>query len=182
MISIYTKCSKTCLSTKLKVKHKKRGQHPLSCPFTKEILFNSCFAHKTNPRNMTPPFFWATFGTFVQVVELEEGTLGLQRPIIFNQSLSSTIHGPLPSKRAKCPSSPQNPSPKVTSSPQKVTFWPFQASHLACRGWVRSSKVSSRPPKARHHHSECGPLASNLWDSSPMEAQARLVPPKLSTT
>jgi hypothetical protein len=44
-----------------------------------------------------------------------------------------------------------------------------------------SSKVSSRPPKASHHDTACGPLASNLWASSPMEAQARLVPTKLST-
>jgi hypothetical protein len=42
-------------------------------------------------------------------------------------------------------------------------------------------KVSSRPPKASHHDPTCGPLASNLWASSPMEAQTRLVPPKLST-
>jgi hypothetical protein len=42
-------------------------------------------------------------------------------------------------------------------------------------------KVSSGPPKASHHDSTCGPLASNLWASKPMEAQARLVPPKLST-
>jgi hypothetical protein len=43
-----------------------------------------------------------------------------------------------------------------------------------------SSMMSSRPPKAIHHDLECGPLPSNLWDSSPMEVQARLVPPKLS--
>jgi hypothetical protein len=43
-----------------------------------------------------------------------------------------------------------------------------------------SSKVSSRPPKVSHHDLACGPLASNLWASSPMAAQARLVPPKLS--
>jgi hypothetical protein len=115
---------------------------------------------------------------------LDKGALGLQRPIFFNQILSSMIHGPLPPKGAKCPSkhtSPPQPSPRVMSSPQKVTFWPFQASRLACRGWVRFSKVSSRPPKACHHHPECGPLASNLWDSSPMEAQARLALPKQST-
>jgi hypothetical protein len=41
LISIYTKCSKTCFS-----KHKIRGQKSLSCPFTKIILFNSYFAHK----------------------------------------------------------------------------------------------------------------------------------------
>jgi hypothetical protein len=41
--------------------------------------------------------------------------------------------------------------------------------------------VSSRPPKVIHSDSTYGPLASNLWDSSPMEAQDRLVPPKLST-
>jgi hypothetical protein len=44
-----------------------------------------------------------------------------------------------------------------------------------------SSKVSSRPPKESHRDLACGPLASNPWASSPMEAQARLVPPKLST-
>jgi hypothetical protein len=64
MISIYTKCPKTCLSTKLRVKHKIRGQQPLSCSFTKVILFNCYFAHKRNPRNMTSSFFWSTFGTF----------------------------------------------------------------------------------------------------------------------
>jgi hypothetical protein len=44
-----------------------------------------------------------------------------------------------------------------------------------------SSKVFSRPPKASHHDPTCGPLASNVWASSSMEVQARLVPPKLST-
>ena len=43
------------------------------------------------------------------------------------------------------------------------------------------SMVSSKPPKETHHDPACGPLASNLWASSPMEAQARLVSPKLST-
>jgi hypothetical protein len=43
------------------------------------------------------------------------------------------------------------------------------------------SKVSSRPPNKTHNDPACGPLTSNLWDSSPMEAQAMLVPPKLST-
>jgi hypothetical protein len=117
LISIYTKCPKTCLSTKLRVKHKIRDQQPLSCPFTKVILFNSYFAHKRNPRNMTSSFFWAMFGTFGQVAELEKGNLGLQRPIIFKQILSSTIHGPLSSKHAKCLQSPPNPSLRVTSSP-----------------------------------------------------------------
>jgi hypothetical protein len=129
---------------------------------------------------MMSPFFWITFGTFGQVFELEKGTLSLQRPIVFNQNLSFMIHGPLPLKRDKCPSSPPNPSPyRVTSSPQKLMFWPFQEI-CACRGWVRSSKVSCRPPKACIHYPECGPLASNLWTSIPMEAQARLVLPKLS--
>jgi hypothetical protein len=44
-----------------------------------------------------------------------------------------------------------------------------------------STKVSSRPPKESHHDLACGPLASKLWASSPMEAQDSLVPPKLST-
>jgi hypothetical protein len=44
-----------------------------------------------------------------------------------------------------------------------------------------SSKVSSKPPKSSHHDLTCGPLASNLWALSPVEAQDRIVPPKLST-
>jgi hypothetical protein len=44
-----------------------------------------------------------------------------------------------------------------------------------------SSKVSSSPPKASYLDLACGPLESNLWASIPMEAQARLVPPKMST-
>jgi hypothetical protein len=130
---------------------------------------------------MTSPLFWATFGTFGQVVELEKGALGLQRPIVFNQTFLPRSMGLFLQNVPSIHQSPPNPSPRVTSSPQKVTFWPFQASRLACRGWARSSKVSSRPPKACHHHPECGPLVSNLWASSPMEAQARLVLPKLST-
>jgi hypothetical protein len=75
------------------------------------------------------PLFWETFGTFCQVIELEKGALGLQRKISFNQILSSMIHGPIPPKSAKFPSkhtSPPQPNPRVTSSPQKVTFWPFK--------------------------------------------------------
>jgi hypothetical protein len=34
---------------------------------------------------MMSPLFWATFGTFRQVIELEKGELGLQRPIVFKQ-------------------------------------------------------------------------------------------------
>jgi hypothetical protein len=41
--------------------------------------------------------------------------------------------------------------------------------------------VYYRPPKASHRDMTCGPLSSNLWDSSPMEAQDRLVPPKVFT-
>ena len=124
------------------------------------------------------------FDTFIQVVELEKGALGLQSPIVLNQIFSSMIHGPLHLKSSRFPSkhtSPPQAIPRVTSSPQKVTFFPFQASCLACRGSERSSKVSSRPPKACNHHPECGPLASNMWASIPKEAQARLVLPKLSS-
>jgi hypothetical protein len=119
MISIYTKCPKTCLSKKIRVKHKIRGQHPLSFPFTKVKvkLFNSYFAHKRNPRNMMSSLFWATFGTFGQVVELEKENIGLQRPIVFKKILYCMIHVPLPSKLSKCPHPPPNPSPRVTSSP-----------------------------------------------------------------
>jgi hypothetical protein len=41
--------------------------------------------------------------------------------------------------------------------------------------------MSSRPPKASHRDLACGALESTLWASSIVEAQARLVPPKLST-
>jgi hypothetical protein len=44
-----------------------------------------------------------------------------------------------------------------------------------------SSKVSFMPPKESHQDLVCGPLASKLWNSSPMEAEARLVPKKIST-
>jgi hypothetical protein len=98
LIYIYTKCPKTCLSTKLRVKHKIRGQKPLYFPFTKVILFNSYFSHKRNPRNMMLPFFWETFGNFGQVVEVEKGELDLQRPIVFKLKISSMIHGHLPQK------------------------------------------------------------------------------------
>jgi hypothetical protein len=117
------------------------------------------------------------FGTFCQVVELEKQSLGLQRPIIFNQILYSTIHESLPPKSSKCPSkhtSPPQPSLRVTSSPQKVTFCPFQASRLACRGWVRSSKVSSRPPKVYHYHPTCGPGYPNCGLQSPRNPKVGL--------
>jgi hypothetical protein len=68
MISIYTKCSKTCLSTKLRVKHKIRGQQPLPFPFTKVILFNSYFAHKRNPRNMMSPLFGQRLALLVKLL------------------------------------------------------------------------------------------------------------------
>ena len=99
-----------------------RGQQPLYLPFTKMLLFNSYFAHKRNPRNMTSPSFWATFGNFGQVVELEKERIGLQRPIVFNKDVYSLIHGHIPSKCAKCPSSPPNPSPKWRQAPK---WWPF---------------------------------------------------------
>jgi hypothetical protein len=41
--------------------------------------------------------------------------------------------------------------------------------------------VSSQASKGNTHHSACGPLVSILWASCPMEAQARLVLPKLVT-
>jgi hypothetical protein len=100
------------LSKKFRVKQKIRGQQPLYFLFTKMILFNSYFAHKINPRNMASPSFGAMFVTFGQVVEEEKERIGLQRPIVFNKDVYSLIHGPLPSKCAKCPSSPPNPSPK----------------------------------------------------------------------
>jgi hypothetical protein len=84
------------------VKNKKISQKTLSFTFTKIILFNSYFAHKRNPRNMMSPSFWETFGTFDQFVDLEKGNLGLQRPIVFKQIISSMIHGTLPSKWSKC--------------------------------------------------------------------------------
>jgi hypothetical protein len=84
LIYIYTKSYKICLSTKIRVKHKIMGKQPLSFTFTKIILFNAYFAHKRNPRNIMSPTFWETFGTFGQVVELENERICLQSPIVFN--------------------------------------------------------------------------------------------------
>jgi hypothetical protein len=78
------KSSKHSFSTILRVKQNTRVKHPLSFSFTKIILFNSYFSHKRNPKNMTSPLFWAMFGTFGQVVELEKGKIGLQRKMVFN--------------------------------------------------------------------------------------------------
>ena len=175
------KSSKHSLSTKLRVNHKKRGKHPLSFPFTKIILFNSYFAHKINPRNMASPSFGAMFVTFGQVVEEEKERIGLQRPIVFNQDVSSTIHGPLPSKRAKCPSSPPNPSPRWCQAPKRWHFASFKEVVWHVGGGQGPPRCPLSLQRACHRHPECGPLASNLWASSPMEAQTRLVLPKLST-
>jgi hypothetical protein len=41
--------------------------------------------------------------------------------------------------------------------------------------------VSLKPPKEIPSSSGVWAMVSNLWDSCPKEAQARLVPPKLST-
>jgi hypothetical protein len=103
MIYIYTKCFKHSLSTKVRVKHNMRGQQPLFFSFTKITIFNSYFAHKRNPKNMMSPPYWATFGTFGQVVELEKEKLGLQRPMVFIPCLSSMVQGFFPPKRAKYP-------------------------------------------------------------------------------
>jgi hypothetical protein len=44
------------------------------------------------------------------------------------------------------------------------------------------SKSSLRHSKFDFSHSACGPLASDPWACSPMEAQARLALPKVSTS
>ena len=65
--------------------------------------------------------------------------------------------------------------------PLGVTFFLSQEKRLACGGQDTSFKSSSRTFNFYLPHRACGPLASNLWACSPMEAQARLVLPKLST-
>ena len=61
------------------------------------------------------------------------------------------------------------------------TCFPSWENCLARNGWARLSKSSSRSSKSSLFHLACGPLTSNQWACSPMEAQARLVLPKLST-
>jgi hypothetical protein len=41
--------------------------------------------------------------------------------------------------------------------------------------------MPSKPPKSYLYDPVCGPKTSNLWAPCPMEAQARLVLPKLAT-
>jgi hypothetical protein len=53
--------------------------------------------------------------------------------------------------------------------------------YLVYYSWVRSSTSSSKSSYLHLCDPTCGPLASNLWACSPMEAQARLVLPKLFT-
>jgi hypothetical protein len=76
---------------------------------------------------------------------------------------------------------PPNPTPKYDIKLKRKTFCPSWANCLACEGWARSSTSSSRSSILHLCDPTCGPLASNLWACSPMEAQARLVLPKLST-
>jgi hypothetical protein len=45
-----------------------------------------------------------------------------------------------------------------------------------------SSRLPSKPLKVHQSHPACESFASNMWDSSPMEAQARLVPPNCPPT
>jgi hypothetical protein len=61
-------------------------------------------------------------------------------------------------------------------------FFPSWENHLASRGWARLSNSSSKSSKFDLSHLPCGLLESNLWACIPMEAQARLVLPKLSTS
>jgi hypothetical protein len=48
-------------------------------------------------------------------------------------------------------------------------------------GWIISSVMSRKHPKSSLCDLVCGPMTSNMWDLFPMEAQARLVLPKMAT-
>jgi hypothetical protein len=61
-------------------------------------------------------------------------------------------------------------------------FYPSWEKRLESKGWDRLSKSSSMLSKFDLSHLAHSPLTSNLWACSPMEAQARLVLPKLSTS
>jgi hypothetical protein len=95
----------------------------------------------------------------------------------------SLLHDPRCSSFKSChvSSSPPNPNPCMTSSPQSVTFWPPKASCWASRGM---GEVLPRNLSGLQRHSSSSgvwAMVSNLWASSPKEAQARLVLPKMST-
>jgi hypothetical protein len=75
----------------------------------------------------------------------------------------------------------QTLAPKYDVKLKRKMFFPSWENRLACEGWARSSTSSSRSSILHLCDLACGPLASNLWACSPMEAQARLVLPKLST-
>jgi hypothetical protein len=126
------------------------------------------------------PLFREMIWHLEQVVGVGDACLGLQRPHVNHPSLILMVQILIPSKCSICPHHHSNPL-KYDVKPLMVTFLASESSRLNCEGMVRSSKVSSRHPKAIHHDLTCGPLASNLWVSIPMESQSRLVPPKLST-
>jgi hypothetical protein len=100
----------------------------------------------------------------------------IQEEVYIEQPLGFEVHG-------MSGTSLPSPSPQYHDVMLKSgTFFPSWENCLASNGWVRLSKSSSRPSKSSLFHLACGPLASNLWACSPMEAQARLVLPKMSTS
>jgi hypothetical protein len=70
----------------------------------------------------------------------------------------------------------------MTSSLKKVVFFLLQSKRLGGRVYIRSSMMICKPPNTCFYDPACGPSTSNMWASSPMEAQARLVPPNMSTS
>jgi hypothetical protein len=73
--------------------------------------------------------------------------------------------------------SPPCPSPpKHDVKLKNRTFYPSWANRLESEGWAMLSKSSSRPSKSDLSHPACGPLTSNLWACSPMEALLMFMP------
>jgi hypothetical protein len=111
--------------------------------------------------------------------------MGLQRPCV--KHLRHSYHGEDPSPPqnvhvSKSGTSPPCPSPQDHDVKLKNgTFFPSWENRLASKGGLGCPSHHQGRPSHDLSHLACGPLASNLWACSPMEAQARLVLPKLST-
>jgi len=119
-----------------------------------------------------------------QVVGVGEAMVDLQRPY-FKHLCNLLMAKVSSSSKFPCVNEwkhrHQSLAPKYDVKLKNKTFYPSWAIRLACEGWVRSSKSSSGSSILHLYDLACGPLASNLWACSPIEVQARLVLPKLST-
>jgi hypothetical protein len=124
------------------------------------------------------------FFHFEEVVGVGEAWKGLQRPCVKHLGIHTMVRLSSPQNVHVSKSDTSPPCPSSQGYDVKLksgTFCPSWENRLVSNGWARSSKASSRLSKSSLSHLACGPLTSNLA-CSPMEAQARFVLPKLSTS